>query len=116
MIYEIDRRTGPGSGTPSSLPSLPEGFFSRRLVLDSRELTPGLVEKIVFAGAESRSEKCAQIVLQKVGGCEVSIKVLEWVLHDGGSRTDRPAGVSPVQIVGSPSARRSAAPGCGDVG
>lgn len=101
---------------PAHYPRCRRNFFPRRLVLDSRELTPGLVEKTVFAGAESRSEKRAQIVLQKVGGCDVSIKTLERVLHDGGSRTDRPAGVSPVQIVGSPSARRSAAPGCGDVG
>lgn len=56
-----------------------------RLGLDSRELTPGLIERIVFAGAESRSQKRAQIVLQKVGGCDVSVKTLERLLHDVGT-------------------------------
>jgi hypothetical protein len=62
-------------------------FFPQRvrLGLDSRELTPGLVEKIVFGGAESRSEKRAQVVLQKVGGCDVSVKTVERVLHDVGA-------------------------------
>lgn len=39
----------------------------------------------MFAGAESRSEKRAQIVLQRVGGCEVSVKTIERVLHDVGA-------------------------------
>lgn len=62
-------------------------FFPQRvrLGLDSRELTPGLVKKIVFAGAECRSEKRAQIVLEQVGDCKVSIKTIERVLHDVGS-------------------------------
>jgi hypothetical protein len=53
--------------------------------LDSRELTPGLVKKIVFAGAECRSEKRSQVVLEQVGDCQVSIKTIERVLHDVGS-------------------------------
>jgi hypothetical protein len=56
-----------------------------RLGLDARELTPGLVGRIVFAGAESRSEKRARIMLEKVGGCHVSVKTIERVLHDVGS-------------------------------
>lgn len=62
-------------------------FFPQRirLGLDARELTPGLVAKIVFAGAESRSEKRAQIMLEKVGGSQVSVKTLERVLHDVGA-------------------------------
>ncbi len=40
---------------------------------------------MVFAGAESRSEKRAQIMLEKVGGCKVSVKTIERVLHDVGS-------------------------------
>lgn len=65
-------------------------FFPQRLRLglDSRELTPGLVERIVFAGAESRSEKRAQVVLEKVGGCQVSVKTLERVLHDVGAELE----------------------------
>lgn len=62
-------------------------FFPQRvrLGLDSRELTPGLVKKIVFAGAECRSEKRTQSVLRNVGDCTVSIKTIERVLHDVGS-------------------------------
>jgi hypothetical protein len=44
------------------------------------------VERIVHAGAESRSEKRAQIMLEKVGGCrDVSVKTIERVLHDVGA-------------------------------
>ena len=39
----------------------------------------------MFAGAESRSEKRAQLVLEKVGGSQVSVKTLERVLHDVGA-------------------------------
>ena len=62
-------------------------FFPQRgrLGLGSRELTPGLVAKIVFAGAESRSEKRAQIVMEKVGDCQISVKTIERVLHDVGA-------------------------------
>lgn len=62
-------------------------FFPQRLRLglDGRELTPGLVKKIVHAGADLRSEKKAHNNLRNVGGCEVSVKTIERVLHDVGS-------------------------------
>lgn len=53
--------------------------------LNSRELSPGLVKKIVSAGAQCRSEKVTQTVLRSVGNCEVSIKAIERVLHEVGS-------------------------------
>lgn len=62
-------------------------FFPQRLRLglDGRELTPKLVERIVFAGAESRSLKRANIVLSKVGDIATSISTIERILHDVGS-------------------------------
>ena len=57
---------------------------------DARELTPGLVERITFAGAESRSFKRARIVMSKVGGEAVSPKTIERVVHDvGGELAER---------------------------
>ena len=43
------------------------------------------MKKIVFAGTECRSEKTAQQNLLNVGGCHVSVKTVERVLHDVGS-------------------------------
>ena len=43
------------------------------------------MKKIVFAGTECRSEKTAQQNLLNVGGCNVSVKTVERVLHDVGS-------------------------------
>lgn len=62
-------------------------FFPQRvrLGLEARALTPKLVEKIVFAGAESRSMKRAKIVLEKVGDVAPSISTIERVLQDVGS-------------------------------
>jgi hypothetical protein len=40
--------------------------------LDSRELTPAMVQRIVHAASETRSSKRAALVLKHVGGNEVS--------------------------------------------
>ena len=52
---------------------------------DARELTPLLVQRITFAGAETRSFKRAAIVMEQVGGQDVSAKTIERVLHDVGA-------------------------------
>ncbi len=54
-------------------------------MFDPRELTPGLVQRIVFAAAETRSFKCAKLVLEKVGDAVVSINTIERVVGDVGS-------------------------------
>jgi len=66
--------------------------------LNSRQLTPGLVKKIVFCGAECRSEKRAHLVLQSVGDCQVSIKTIERVLHDVGSELKSLRDCSPSRL------------------
>jgi hypothetical protein len=52
--------------------------------LDSRALTPGLVERIAYAVAESRSHKRACLVLNKVGDNAVSASTIERVAKDVG--------------------------------
>jgi hypothetical protein len=54
------------------------------LGLDARELTPELVKRIVYAGAEARSFKRAAIVMKRVAGQPVSAKTIERVVHDVG--------------------------------
>jgi hypothetical protein len=54
------------------------------LGLDARELTPGLVRQITYAGAEARSFKRAAIVMKQVAGQPVSAKTIERVVHDVG--------------------------------
>jgi len=53
-------------------------FFPQRkaLGLDSRHLTPGLVKRVVWATAESRSYERAVVVLKQVGGNPVSCKTV----------------------------------------
>jgi hypothetical protein len=87
------------------------GIFSPqrlRLGLDARELTPGLVKKIVFSGSECRSEKCAQSNLLNVGDCKVSLKTIERVLHDIGGELkdlrDAPPSRLPKSLVPPPPA------------
>jgi hypothetical protein len=87
------------------------GIFSPqrlRLGLDSRELSPGLVKKIVFSGTDCRSEKTAQANLKNVGDCTVSIKTIERVLHDVGSELkelrDAPPSRLPKSLVPPPPA------------
>lgn len=52
---------------------------------DARELTPGLVQRIMFAAAETRSFKRAKLVLEKVGDAVVSTNTIERVVGDVGS-------------------------------
>jgi hypothetical protein len=51
---------------------------------DARELTPALLQRIVIAGAETRSFKRAAIVVKQVGGQAVSPKTIERAVHDVG--------------------------------
>ena len=62
-------------------------FFPLRETLgfDPRELTPCLVQRIVFAAAETRSFKRAKLVLEKVGDAVVSTNTIERVVGDVGS-------------------------------
>lgn len=51
---------------------------------DSRELSPRLSKRIVFAAAEARSFQRAAVVLQEVAGCQVSAKTIERVTQEVG--------------------------------
>jgi hypothetical protein len=61
-------------------------FFPQReaLGLDSRELTPALVQRIVHAASETRSSKRAALVLKHVGGNVVSPSTIQRVTHQVG--------------------------------
>jgi hypothetical protein len=52
--------------------------------LDSRELTPAMVQRIVHAAAETRSTQRAVLVLKHVGGNEVSPSTIQRVTHQVG--------------------------------
>lgn len=52
--------------------------------LDARELSPGLVERIIFAAAETRSFQRATLVLNKVGDAAVSDNTVQRVTGDVG--------------------------------
>jgi hypothetical protein len=63
------------------------GAFSplrEALGLDARELSPWMVQRITYAGAEARSFKRAAIVMKQVAGQPVSAKTIERVVHDVG--------------------------------
>ena len=52
--------------------------------LDSRELTPAMVQRIVHAASETRSSKRATLVLKHVGGNAVSPSTIQRVTHQVG--------------------------------
>ena len=52
--------------------------------LDSRELTPAMVQRIVHAASETRSSKRAALVLSHVGGNAVSPSTVQRVTHQVG--------------------------------
>jgi hypothetical protein len=58
-------------------------FFPQReaLGLDSREWTPLLVQRMVYAAAETRSFARAALVLRQVGGNAVSPKTIQRITH-----------------------------------
>ena len=57
---------------------------------DARELTPGLLARIVFAAAETRSFDRAKLVLEKVGDAVVSTNTIQRVVGDvGGELAER---------------------------
>jgi hypothetical protein len=71
------------------------------LGLDSREYTPALTQRIVYAGSEASSFERAALVLKQVGGNDVSAKTVERItlavgrelaeLRDAEAETDRQA-------------------------
>lgn len=74
----------------------------KRLGLDSRQLTPALVQRVVYATAESRSHQRATVVLQQVGGNHVSPKTIARVTTDVGQELaelrDQPPSRLPVKL------------------
>jgi hypothetical protein len=62
-------------------------FFPQRtaLGLDSREWTPLMVQRIVYAAAETRSFARAAVVLRQVGGNAVSSKTIQRITHAVGN-------------------------------
>jgi hypothetical protein len=54
------------------------------LGLDARDLSPGLVEQIVFSAAETRSFVRAALILNKVGGTVLSDNTVQRVVGDVG--------------------------------
>jgi hypothetical protein len=53
--------------------------------LDSRELTPAMTQRIVYASAETRSSQRASLVLKHVGDNEVSPSTVQRVTHQVGT-------------------------------
>lgn len=70
----------------ANAPSVDGLFFPQRehLGFDAREFTPTLVHRAVFAAAETRSFRRAEIVLCEVGGHAVDAKSVERLVHDVG--------------------------------
>lgn len=59
--------------------------------MDSRELTPGMVERVVYAAAETRSFARASLALEKLGGEGVSAATVQRVVGEvGGELASRP--------------------------
>lgn len=52
--------------------------------MDARELSPGMVERVVFAAAETRSFARAAVALEKIAGVEVSANTVQRVVGDVG--------------------------------
>lgn len=61
-------------------------FFPLRETLgfDARDLSPGLVERIIFSAAETRSFARATVILRKVGDAAVSDNTIQRVVGDVG--------------------------------
>jgi hypothetical protein len=76
------------------------------LGLDAREWTPLLVQRIVYAAAETRSFARAAIVLRQVGGNAVSPKTIQRITHRVGSelaeRREAPEGATVESLVHRP--------------
>lgn len=52
--------------------------------MDARALSPGMVERVVFAAAETRSFARAELALEKIGGVAVSPNTVQRVVGDVG--------------------------------
>ena len=68
------------------MPQLSVFFFPLREALgfDARPLSPGLVERITYAAAETRSFERAELTLDKVGDVAVSASTVQRVVGDVG--------------------------------
>jgi len=53
--------------------------------LDARELSPGLVMRIAFSAAETRSFERARLTLERVGDAQVSTNTIQRVVGDVGN-------------------------------
>jgi hypothetical protein len=76
----------------ATAPAVAGIFFPLRETLgfDARQLTPGMITHIVFAAAETRSFKRAVIILQQLGGAQVSDDTVQRVVGDvGGELAER---------------------------
>lgn len=66
------------------------------LGLDSRELSPGLIERVTFVAAETRSFDRAELMMDKIGDAAVSASTIRRVVGDVGgelaARRDAEAG------------------------
>ena len=62
-------------------------FFPIRetLGLDARALSPGMVERVTFSAAETRSFARAELALEKIGGVAVSANTVQRVVGDIGA-------------------------------
>ena len=80
-------------------------FFPQRkaLGLESRRLTPSLIERVVWATAETRSHERAVVVLKRVGGNGVCSKTIGRVATEVGGELaalrDRAPNRSPAKLV-----------------
>ncbi len=52
--------------------------------MDARTLSPGMIERVVFAAAETRSFARAELALEKIGGVAVSPNTVQRVVGDVG--------------------------------
>ena len=53
--------------------------------LDARALSPGMIERVMFAAAETRSFARAELAVEKIGGVSVSANTIQRVVGDVGS-------------------------------
>lgn len=75
---------------------------------DAREFTPTLVHYVIFAAAETRSFRRAEIVLHEVGGHTVDAKSVERLVHDVGDELSQRRDADPRR--GQPLAKAPADP------
>lgn len=72
------------------------------LGLDARTLSPGMVERVVFSAAETRSFERAKLVLEKVGDAAVSANTIQRVVGDVGRELEARRDGDPNLAIGLP--------------